>query len=120
MTYGVNQPNIQGVGVIIAPRHVLTSAWNLETGFNILNVWIGAVQRNAQRQVQVMARTQHPSYTANPRRNDIGIITLVQPIIFDRTIRPIAFVDNFLPFENEQVTVFGFGGFPGNLVQGLL
>lgn len=56
------------------------------------------------------------SYTQNPRTNDIGIIFLTADIVFDRFVQPIALppAGSLGPYLNEQSTMLGFGGFPGN------
>lgn len=64
----------------------------------------------------VQSRTVHPAYTANPRTNDIGIITLTADLPFDRFVQPIALPavgGGAMPYENEQGGALGFGGFPG-------
>lgn len=64
----------------------------------------------------VTRRVPHEQYTANPRTNDIGILVLTAVLTFDRFVQPIRLADHNaqMPMENEQLTVLGFGGFPGN------
>lgn len=90
-----------GGGSIISHRHILTSAFITTPNFILLNVWVGNPVRLSQRQVNVQNRTSHPNYQANPRLNDIGIITLSADLLFDRFVSPIAMPEllHFLPYE---------------------
>lgn len=116
-----NQMQGQGGGSIISHRHILTSAFVLGNNQGTLNVFIGGVTRTTQRAVQVQARLPHPGYQVNPRTNDIGLILLAMDIIFDRFVQPIALpsIGDFGPWDNEQGTALGFGGFPGQTNLGL-
>jgi Trypsin len=106
----------QGGGVIIAQRHILTSSFVLMDNFQVLNVWIGATSRFEQHQVFPSHRILHPNYTQNPRTNDIGIIVLTADIEFNEFVQKIALpmIGSQMPYLNEQGTVLGFGGLPGN------
>lgn len=103
----------QGGGAIISHRHVLTSAFILNPAFTVLRIWIGGITRTTQREVFYQRRLPHPAYAASPRVNDIGIIFLNADIVFDRFVQPITLPSADGPYLNEQLTVLGFGGFPG-------
>lgn len=107
----------QGGAAIISHRHLLTSAFVLGNNFVTLNVFIGGVTRSTQRPAFVQARLPHPQYQASPRSNDVGLILLNQDIIFDRFVQPVALPNfgEFGPWDNEQGTALGFGGFPGQI-----
>lgn len=105
----------QGGGSIISHRHILTSAFVLTPNFQQLTVFLGGTTRNTQQQVTAAQRILHPSYTASPRTNDIGIIVLNLDLVFNRFIQPIALPNRVIPYENEQGTALGFGGWPGNV-----
>ena len=104
----------QGGGSIISHRHILTSAFALNSDFTVLNIWIGGVTRASQRSVWSQRRIPHINYGQNPRINDIGIILLNADIVFDRFVQPIALPASVGPYLNEQAVVLGFGGWPQN------
>lgn len=104
----------QGGGAIISHRHILTSAFALNSEFSVLNVWIGGVTRTSQRSVWPQRRVPHLNYAQNPRINDIGIIIMNADIPFDRFVQPIALPSSEGPYLNEQAVVLGFGGWPQN------
>lgn len=86
--------------------------------FDVLEVRVGGSLRANHRLVPVLTRVPHPNFTLTPRANDIAILVLTNALPFDRFVQPIhlAGATTSWPMENEQITVVGFGGFPGNTV----
>jgi hypothetical protein len=107
---------LQGGGVILSHRHVLTSGFATQATFPVLEVRVGGGLRDNHALRDVVGRAIHGSFVANPRSFDIGIIILRESLVFSRFVQPVRLpefnVD--LPHENEQLTVLGFGGFPGS------
>lgn len=104
----------QGGGTIITHCHIITSAFVVDANIFNVHVFIGGFTRSTQRQVAWQWRIPHPNYRHSPRLNDIGIIRLVENLKFDRFVQPIALGEDFLPRDNQQGFVLGFGGSPGN------
>lgn len=104
-----------GGGSIISQRHILTAGSRI-VGFVSWTVTIGSSTRNLGNPVPVSSGIAHPGFVSSPRANDIGILILLNNLIFSPFIQPIALpgLNSTLPWENEQGTIVGFGGSPTN------
>ena len=102
-------------GSIISERHILTAGSRI-VGFISWRVTIGTNIRNDGIVAPVESAIAHQQYVNQPRANDIGILTLVNRLIFSPFIQPVLLpgLGSTLPWENEQGTVVGFGGSPIN------
>ncbi|EAT38416.1 AAEL009682-PA [Aedes aegypti] len=103
-----------GGGTIISDRHILTSAQNI-VGFVQWDIGIGSNIFVQLSMIRAVTAISHPNYNAANRLNDIGIITLPNPLVFTSTVSPVSLPTlntvqaNMLPLENEQGTIVGFG-----------
>ncbi|XP_058460004.1 brachyurin-like [Malaya genurostris] len=101
-----------GGGSIISDRHIVTAAQNI-LGFTRWDVGLGSNIFTQLSTITSTTATSHPNFNSANRANDIGIITLPNPLVFTSTIAPIALppLNNalVLPLENEQGTIVGFG-----------
>ncbi|XP_058830293.1 vitamin K-dependent protein C-like [Topomyia yanbarensis] len=101
-----------GGGTIISDRHIITAAQNI-LGFVRWDIGVGSNIFTQLSMLTTTMATPHPNFNSANRANDIGIITLVNSLIFTTTIAPIALPAlgevTQLPLENEQGTIVGFG-----------
>lgn len=84
-------------GVIIDQRHILTAAHCLDYSHDLGNYFarVGAHDRHSSGQLIPIAKLiVHPEYDEGRSVNDIGIIKLAQPIMFNNEIQPICLVEN--------------------------
>ena len=108
-TNPTQQTNRVGGGSLISQRHVLTSAEVLFQ-FTQFVVAMGSILRSEQTDFAVFSATPHPSYDPQSLQiNNIGIITLLNNVVFSSTIQPIS-ISNYAVRENEQGMIVGFGG----------
>lgn len=106
----------QAGGVILSHRHILTSGFATQAIWPVIEVRVGGALRTNQILMTVQGRVVHGQFNQFPRNNDIAILLLTNSLVFNRFIQPIRLpnLESFHPYENEQLTVLGFGGFPGN------
>ncbi|XP_055529538.1 collagenase-like [Wyeomyia smithii] len=101
-----------GGGSIISDRHIITAAQNIQ-GFVTWNIGLGSNVFTSLSMLPTTSATPHPNYNPTTRANDIGIITLVNSLVFSSTIAPISLPalteTNQLPLENEEGSIVGFG-----------
>ncbi|XP_058830292.1 brachyurin-like [Topomyia yanbarensis] len=101
-----------GGGSIISDRHIITAAQNI-LGFVRWDIGLGSNMFTQLSMLTTTTATAHPNFNSANRANDIGIITLVNSLVFTTTIAPIALPAlnevTQLPLENEQGTIVGFG-----------
>lgn len=111
----LNNQNLggNGGGSIISQRHILTAGSRV-VGFVSWTVTIGSNTRDLGNVVPVTSGVAHSGYVNSPRANDIGILTLLNNLVFSPFVQPIALpgMNLTLPWENEQGTIVGFGGTP--------
>lgn len=105
-----------GAGALVTNQHIVTSATSI-VGFTTWAVHLGSANRTAMRQFGVNLATPHPGYIALTRANDIGVMRLVQSVMFTADISAISLPPNILPpaeplilpLENEEGLIAGFG-----------
>jgi len=106
---------IGGGGTLISSLHVITTG-NLVANYVEWRCRLGSQILFQTRQIVSTVALAHPNFSANPRQNDIGIITLPTNSIlsFSADIAPIALpplnIPGILPLQNEQGSIIGFGG----------
>lgn len=102
-----------GGGSIISDRHILTAGSRV-VGFVTWTVSIGSRTRALGSIVPVASGVGHQGYVNSPRANDIGILTLVNSLVFTAFVHPVALpgMDSVAPWNNEQGVIVGFGGSP--------
>ena len=84
-------------GVIIDQWNILTAAHCLDYSNDLGNYFarVGAHDRYSSGQLLPIAKLIiHPDYDESRSVNDIGIIKLAQPIMFNNEIQPICLVEN--------------------------
>ncbi|CRK90095.1 CLUMA_CG003813, isoform A [Clunio marinus] len=116
VTFVNAQMEFYGGGALISGIHVLTCGANVQ-GFTMWRVSVGSNRRSQHQNFITTQAVAHPNYAEanNVRMNDIGIITLLQPVVFSASIFPIALGPVFgdeepSPMLNIQSLIMGFAG----------
>lgn len=104
------QQGFFGGGSLISQTHVLTAA-HIIYEMATWTVSLGATSKAALVDHPVQTALHHENYNFETRENDIGYIILETPVELTLSIAVIALprITDFIPHENEQGTLVGFG-----------
>lgn len=83
-----------------------------------MTVWLGALNVDAdspnRRIENVSTIIHHPSYNPNTIANDIALLKLSSPVVFDNYIRPVCLAQSGSKYESGSCWVTGLGDIKTN------